>query len=110
MMTRSLRADLGVIISASHNRFADNGIKMFRSDGYKLSDEGEAEIEELMDGGFSRRLAEGREPGRASASTKPRPATSNLSRARFPQPEDRRAARGDRFAHGAAYKVAPTAL
>ena len=45
MLTRSLRADLGVMISASHNPFADNGIKLFAADGYKLSDAVEAEIE-----------------------------------------------------------------
>ncbi len=48
MMTRSLRADLGVVISASHNQAADNGVKLFGPDGYKLSDEIEAEIEARM--------------------------------------------------------------
>ena len=48
MLTRSLRADLGVMISASHNPYADNGIKLFGPDGYKLSDEIEAEIEALI--------------------------------------------------------------
>ncbi|MEL7138000.1 MAG: phosphoglucosamine mutase [Pseudomonadota bacterium] len=48
MLTRSLRADLGVMISASHNPFEDNGIKLFGPDGFKLSDEAEAEIEQLM--------------------------------------------------------------
>jgi phosphoglucosamine mutase len=48
MLTRSLRADLGVMISASHNPYDDNGIKLFDPDGYKLSDEAEAEIEALM--------------------------------------------------------------
>src|SRR5690349_23053944 len=48
MLTRSLRADLGVMISASHNTFEDNGIKLFGPDGFKLSDETEAEIEALM--------------------------------------------------------------
>ena len=48
MLTRSLRADLGVMISASHNPYADNGIKLFDPDGYKLSDEAEQRIEELM--------------------------------------------------------------
>ena len=47
-LTRSLRADLGVMVSASHNPFQDNGIKLFGPDGYKLSDEIEAEIEALM--------------------------------------------------------------
>jgi phosphoglucosamine mutase len=49
MLTRSVRADLGVMISASHNPFEDNGIKLFGPDGYKLSDEAEARIERLMD-------------------------------------------------------------
>ncbi len=49
MLTRSLRADLGVMISASHNPYEDNGIKLFGPDGYKLSDEIEREIEALID-------------------------------------------------------------
>lgn len=49
MLTRSLRADLGVMISASHNPYDDNGIKLFDPDGYKLSDEAETQIEALMD-------------------------------------------------------------
>ena len=49
MLTRSLRADLGVMISASHNPFEDNGIKLFGADGYKLSDDMELQIERLMD-------------------------------------------------------------
>jgi phosphoglucosamine mutase len=48
MLTKELRADLGVMISASHNPFADNGIKLFGPDGYKLSDAAEMEIERLM--------------------------------------------------------------
>src|SRR3569623_3299165 len=57
MMTRSLRADLGEMISASHNHFADNGIKLFGPDGYKLSDARELEIESLMDQGLEEGLA-----------------------------------------------------
>src|SRR6187401_3213637 len=49
MLTRSMRADLGVMISASHNPFADNGIKLFGPDGYKLSDEDEAAIESKLE-------------------------------------------------------------
>ena len=49
MLTRSLRADMGVVISASHNPYADNGIKLFGPDGYKLSDDEEMEIERLVD-------------------------------------------------------------
>ncbi len=51
MLTPSLRADLGVMISASHNSFEDNGIKLFGPDGYKLSDDVETAIEERMDNG-----------------------------------------------------------
>src|SRR6202035_490881 len=65
MLTSSMRADLGVMISASHNPFDDNGIKLFGPDGYKLSDEAEHEIESLMDGDLTRRLAKGRDLGRA---------------------------------------------
>ena len=57
MLTRSLRADLGVMISASHNPFVDNGIKLFGPDGYKLSDEKEEEIEQLMEGDAPELLA-----------------------------------------------------
>src|ERR671923_2975684 len=57
MLTRSMRADLGVMISASHNPYEDNGIKLFGPDGFKLSDEVEIEIEALMDGDVARRLA-----------------------------------------------------
>ena len=61
MLTRSLRADLGVMISASHNPFADNGIKLFGPDGYKLSDDTELQVEELMLGDMSELLAAPRE-------------------------------------------------
>jgi phosphoglucosamine mutase len=65
MLTRSMRADLGVMISASHNLFDDNGIKLFGPDGYKLSDEVEREIEKLIDGDITKRLAAGGDLGRA---------------------------------------------
>src|ERR1700729_4186969 len=58
MLTHSLRADLGVMISASHNPFEDNGIKLFGPDGTKLSDAAEIEIEAMMDSTFATRLAE----------------------------------------------------
>src|SRR5438105_3785411 len=67
MMTRSLRADLGVMISASHNHYADNGIKLFGPDGYKLSDERELEIESLMDQGLQEGLASPTELGRVQS-------------------------------------------
>ena len=57
MLTRSMRADLGVMISASHNAYEDNGIKLFDPDGFKLSDETELEIEALIDGNINERLA-----------------------------------------------------
>src|ERR1700678_4725732 len=57
MLTRSMRCDLGVMISASHNLFEDNGIKLFGPDGFKLSDEIEARIESLLDGDIAARLA-----------------------------------------------------
>src|SRR5678815_3251207 len=65
MLTRSLRADLGVMISASHNPYCDNGIKLFGPDGYKLTDELEHEIEKLIDGNVSKRLAKSADLGRA---------------------------------------------
>src|SRR5271166_1380536 len=65
MLTRAMRADLGVMISASHNPYDDNGIKLFGPDGYKLSDEVEQKIETLMDADKTKRLAKGGELGRA---------------------------------------------
>ena len=64
MLTKSMRADLGVMISASHNPFADNGIKLFGPDGYKLSDEAEQAIERASTKGRSREI---RRIGRAQA-------------------------------------------
>src|SRR5256885_124985 len=64
MLTRSLRADLGVMISASHNPFYDNGIKLFGPDGNKLSDETERQIEALMENGLETGLAPAKELGR----------------------------------------------
>src|SRR5213592_475119 len=57
MLTRSMRADLGVMISASHNPYDDNGIKLFGPDSFKLSDEVEAQIEHLLEVDLSKRLA-----------------------------------------------------
>src|SRR5437879_8549149 len=64
MLTRSLRADLGVVISASHNPYADNGIKLFGPDGYKLSDDFEHKIEVCLEQGPTHR-AKPTELGRA---------------------------------------------
>ena len=65
MLTRSMRADIGVMISASHNPFEDNGIKLFGPDGYKLSDAAELEIEAMIDGKVADLLAAPTEIGRA---------------------------------------------
>ncbi len=65
MLTRSMRADLGVMISASHNLYDDNGIKLFGPDGYKLSDDVESEIERLIDGDLAKKLAKSHALGRA---------------------------------------------
>src|SRR6201996_7360649 len=111
MLTRSLRADLGVMISASHNPYEDNGIKLFGPDGNKLSDETEAEIEALMSSAFSDRLAAPDKLGRASRLDDAVGRYIEVAKASFP--------RGSRLdglgivvdcAHGAAYKVAPSVL
>ena len=65
MLTRSMRADLGVMISASHNPYDDNGIKLFGPDGFKLSDEVELKIEELVDSELVKKLAKSADLGRA---------------------------------------------
>lgn len=65
MLTGSVRADLGIMITASHNKFHDNGIKIFYPDGNKLSDETEAEIEKLLVSDLSAYLADPRSIGRA---------------------------------------------
>src|SRR6201987_4558392 len=65
MLVRSMRADLGVMISASHNPYDDNGIKLFGPDGYKLSDEVEHSIEQLLEADVTKRLAKSADLGRA---------------------------------------------
>jgi phosphoglucosamine mutase len=111
MLTRSLRADLGVVISASHNPYEDNGIKLFGPDGAKLSDETEAEIEALMESDLSARLARPDRLGRASRLVD--------AAGRYVEAAKSSLERGLRLdglrivldcAHGAAYKVAPAAL
>ena len=111
MLTRSLRADLGVMISASHNPFADNGIKLFGPDGYKLSDETEQQIEELMVGDATDLLAASERIGRATR--------IDSARERYVEFAKRTLPKNLRFdgirvvidcANGAGYKVAPEAL
>lgn len=65
MLTKSMRADIGIMISASHNPHHDNGIKIFDNNGHKLSDKIESEIERLIDGDLSEYLAKPEDLGRA---------------------------------------------
>ncbi|MCS0497611.1 phosphoglucosamine mutase [Ancylobacter mangrovi] len=112
MLTRSMRADLGVMISASHNPFDDNGIKLFGPDGYKLSDAIESEIEELIGAeNMSAQLVEPAQMGRAKR--------LESVHARYIEFAKRTLPRNQSFegmrvvvdcAHGAAYRVAPEAL
>jgi phosphoglucosamine mutase len=111
MMTRSMRADLGVMISASHNDFADNGIKLFGPDGYKLSDERELQIEALMEEGLQEGLAEPRELGRVQRIDDAQARYVEIAKAAFPRAMTLGGLRVViDCANGAAYKVAPTAL
>ncbi len=111
MMTRSLRADLGVMISASHNHYKDNGIKLFGPDGYKLSDEIELEIESRMDRALDDKLAAPNELGRTKRVDDAQARYVEIVKASFPR---RMRLSGLRIcvdcANGAAYKVAPAAL
>jgi phosphoglucosamine mutase len=108
MLTRSLRADIGVVISASHNPYADNGIKLFGRDGYKLSDEIEQKIEASLDKGPSQRAAPA-ELGRAKRLDDAGGRYIEFVKQSFPK-----GLRLDGMrvvvdcAHGAGYKVAPT--
>lgn len=111
MLTRSLRADLGVMISASHNPYEDNGIKLFGPDGFKLSDESEMAIEELMVNGLNSHLAPSSRLGRARRLDDAVGRYIEYVKHTFP-----RGLRLDGLkivvdcANGAAYKVAPTVL
>jgi phosphoglucosamine mutase len=111
MMTRSMRADLGVMISASHNGFGDNGIKLFGPDGYKLSDDMELEIERLMHEKLDQDLAAPRDLGRVVRIDDAQARYVEIAKATFPR---HLSLSGLRVvvdcANGAAYKVAPTAL
>ncbi len=111
MMTRSMRADLGVMISASHNDFADNGIKLFGPDGYKLSDEMEAKIAAHMDEGLQEGLAGPKELGRVARMDEAQARYVEIVKATLPRSLSLNGLRVViDCANGAAYKVAPTAL
>jgi phosphoglucosamine mutase len=111
MLTRSMRADLGVMISASHNAYEDNGIKLFDPDGFKLSDETELEIEALIDGNINERLAGSAALGRAKRIESVHARYIEFAKRTLPRAMD---LDGLRIvidcANGAAYKVAPEAL
>jgi len=111
MLTRSLRADLGVMISASHNRFDDNGIKLFDPDGFKLSDEMELEIERLIDSDSATLLAAPDRIGRATRVESAQERYIEFAKRTLPR---NLKLDGLRIvidcANGAAYKVAPEAL
>src|SRR5213595_3143670 len=108
MLTRSMRADLGVMISASHNPFDDNGIKLFGPDGYKLSDEIEKQIEGLIDSDLAKRLANSQKIGRAKRIDGVQDRYIEIAKRTLP-----RAMEFDGMrvvvdcANGAAYRVAP---
>ncbi|MBI2718192.1 MAG: phosphoglucosamine mutase [Rhizobiales bacterium] len=111
MLTRSMRADLGVMISASHNPFEDNGIKIFGPDGYKLSDDQEARIEALLDNPARIELATGEAIGRAKRIEDAQARYIEFAKHTFPRDLNLDGLRVViDTAHGAAYKVAPTAL
>jgi phosphoglucosamine mutase len=111
MLTRSLRADLGVMLSASHNKFADNGIKLFGPDGYKLSDEAEIEIERLMDSALDKHLADPSKLGRAKRIDDAQARYVEIVKATFPKGLSLKGLRVViDAANGAAYRVAPVAL
>jgi phosphoglucosamine mutase len=111
MLTRSLRADLGVMISASHNAYTDNGIKLFGPDGQKLSDAREHQIETLMANGLENGLAPSAKIGRAKRIDDAQARYIEFAKGIFP-----RNLRLDGLrlvvdcANGAAYKVAPAVL
>ncbi len=112
MLTRSLRADIGVMISASHNPYQDNGIKLFGPDGYKLSDEVELAIEKrIAENGFGPDLASPRRLGRVRRLEEPQGRYIESAKNTFPR---HLRLHGLKIvvdcANGAAYKVAPRVL
>jgi phosphoglucosamine mutase len=111
MLTRSMRADVGIMISASHNMFEDNGIKLFGPDGYKLSDEIEAKIEKLIAGDLPIKLAKSESLGRAKRVDDVMARYIEFAKMTLPR---HLSLDGLRIvvdcANGAAYRVAPEAL
>ncbi|MCH7942664.1 MAG: phosphoglucosamine mutase [Proteobacteria bacterium] len=111
MLTRSLRADLGVMITASHNPYEDNGIKLFGPDGYKLSDDIEGEIEARMDADMAKDLAPPGQLGQARRLDDAQGRYIEYVKSTFPKALN---LEGLKIvvdcANGAAYRVAPTVL
>ena len=111
MLTRSMRCDLGVMISASHNPYEDNGIKLFGPDGFKLSDDIELEIEALIDSDLTQRLAGSATLGRAKRIESVHARYIEFAKRTLPRQLD---LEGMRVvvdcANGAGYKVAPETL
>ena len=111
MLARSMRADVGVMISASHNPYEDNGIKLFGPDGFKLSDEVELAIEAILAGDIGPRLAKPRDLGRAKRIESVQARYIEFAKRTLPR---QLSLDGLRIvldcANGAAYKVAPEAL
>jgi phosphoglucosamine mutase len=111
MLTRSMRADLGVMISASHNPYEDNGIKLFGPDGFKLSDEVEGEIETLMATDMARKLSKSSDLGRAKRVESVHARYIEFAKRTLPR---QLSLEGLRIvvdcANGAAYRLAPEAL
>ncbi|RUM95681.1 phosphoglucosamine mutase [Pseudaminobacter arsenicus] len=111
MLARSLRADIGVMISASHNAYYDNGIKLFGPDGYKLSDEIEARIEGLLDEDIDIALADADGLGRAKRVDGVHDRYIEFAKRTLPRSMSLTGLRVViDCANGAAYKVAPAAL
>jgi phosphoglucosamine mutase len=111
MLVKSLRADLGVMISASHNAYQDNGIKLFGPDGYKLSDSVEAAIESLVANNVFSNLAKPDALGRAKRLVDAQGRYIEFAKSTFPK---NMTLDGLKIvvdcAHGAGYQVAPTIL
>ena len=111
MLTRSMRADLGVMISASHNPFDDNGIKLFGPDGFKLSDEVEQQIETLMDSNLTKQLAKSGDLGRAKRMDGVQDRYIEFAKRTLPKNLSLEVLRVViDCANGAGYRVAPEAL
>jgi phosphoglucosamine mutase len=111
MLTRSMRADLGVMISASHNLYDDNGIKLFGPDGYKLSDDVERDIEQWLDGDVSKKLAASGDLGRAKRIDGVQDRYIEFAKRTLPRDLSLDGLRVVvDCANGAAYRVAPEAL